>query len=335
MKALSLCLLAVTCSGAMLATGCIFEQVEGTFIPADNPYATPLPKLALPESVPMENIFHGKETYQKILEQAKSKNWRSLPLGERVAHVALTLSQVPYQAQSPAKEGIPEVPTVNFDHMDEREFIDTALAVGRVLNAREIKGTPEELLHLVQIGRYRGGICDGTSDSRMEVWDEIFSDSEKRGLIFNVTRQMGGVRAARSEVKAPHETHLDDHPEDAKGHVHVIITAKSAPALVALQKEKWLDAHNKDLPLYYLKREQLVEAERYIQNGDLLAFVCEGDEDIDEVGIAVKGSDSRPRVIHMSKAAGHAVVDLPLSEYLAKNLCAGVMVARPLEAPAF
>ena len=71
-----------------------------------------------------------------------------------------------------------ENPVVNFRGMDCWTYYENALAFARMLRYKPAPYRPEDMLHMIEIERYRGGKCTGSYLSRMHHLEEVFADNE-------------------------------------------------------------------------------------------------------------------------------------------------------------
>src|SRR5436309_2243663 len=85
-----------------------------------------------------------------------------------------------------------ESPPVNFYGMDCWTFFETALGFARMLNEPESNWAPERLLYYIEMDRYRGGQCTGDYLSRLHYLEDWLYDNDRRGLVDDLTRQLGG-----------------------------------------------------------------------------------------------------------------------------------------------
>src|SRR5438105_15022201 len=58
--------------------------------------------------------------------------------------------------------------------------------------------TPEQLLHFIELDRYRGGQCTGEYLSRLHYLEDWLADNDRRGLVNDLTRSLGGVSVPHS-----------------------------------------------------------------------------------------------------------------------------------------
>ncbi len=88
-----------------------------------------------------------------------------------------------------------EAPSANFYGMDCWTFFEIALGFARMLEEPGSNWTPARFLHYIELDRYRGGECTGEYLSRLHYLEDWLADNDRRGLVNDLTRELGGVRA--------------------------------------------------------------------------------------------------------------------------------------------
>ena len=91
-----------------------------------------------------------------------------------------------------------EAPSVNFNALDCWTFFEIALGFARMLDEPQENWTPERLLHYIELDRYRGGQCTGEYLSRLHYLEDWLADNDRRGLVEDLTRSLGGVSVPHS-----------------------------------------------------------------------------------------------------------------------------------------
>src|SRR5216117_898761 len=147
---------------------------------------------AVESRLPFTTVFKGQDQFNRLVAKAKSENWKELPIGERTAAVGQSLVGTRYRHYTLEIDNRIEAPSANFYGMDCWTFFEIALGFARMLNEPEIDWTPETLLHYVELDRYRGGECTGEYLSRLHYLEDWLADNDRRGLVDDLTRQLGG-----------------------------------------------------------------------------------------------------------------------------------------------
>ncbi len=142
--------------------------------------------------LPFGTVFKGQDQFNRLVAKAKAGNWKALPIGERAAAVGQALVGTRYKHFTLEIDNRIESPSVNFQGMDCWTFFEIALSFARMLNEPESNWTPERLLHYIELDRYRGGKCTGDYLSRLHYLEDWLYDNNRRGLVEDLTRDLGG-----------------------------------------------------------------------------------------------------------------------------------------------
>jgi hypothetical protein len=252
--------------------------------------------------------------------EAQHANWASLPLGQRVVTAGRSLVGTRYGNYTLEIHDHIECPSVNLQSLDCWTFYETSLAFARMIRSRPAPWTEADLLHFVELERYRGGSCDGSYLSRMHHLEEVFADNERRGLGRNLTRSLGGVPVHRNvremQVAWRSYRYLRNNPSLRSGIARV-------------------EARVSGLPVSYIPKDRVSRIESQLQDGDVLAIASRDDGGYtSHVGLALRdGSTCRFMHATSSRDKGRrCIVDRRISSYLAeKRDHMGLIVFRPYD----
>ncbi len=272
-------------------------------------------------SLPFDTVFRGRGTFDRLVGEAKAKNWRALPIGERTATVGHALVGTRYKSFTLEIDDRIEAASVNFDGVDCWTFFEISLGFARMLNEPQTAWTPATLLHYVELDRYRGGVCTSEYLSRLHYLEDWLADNDRRGLVKDLTRQLGGVEVNHSAR------------EMTLGWRHYRYL-KANPALLAPLGE--MEARVSSRPLYQIPKNQVARIESKLQSGDIIGIVSRdrpGLYSTSHVGLAYRTPDGVLHFMHASAPHNFnkVVVDAELSKYLARYRSdSGILVARPV-----
>jgi hypothetical protein len=268
--------------------------------------------------LPMETVFKGRGVFDTLVAQADP--WKTLPIGERTAAVGRALCGTPYKGFTLEVDDHIEAPSVNLIGLDCWTFFEAALAFARMLDEPKDNWTPETMLKYIELDRYRGGKCDGSYLSRLHYLEEWYSDNDRRGLIKDLTRELGGVIAPHSAVEMT---------VNWKSYRYL----KNNPSLRAGIRQ--MEQRVTSSPFYHIPKNRVAAIESKIQSGDIIGITTHDGRKIgtSHVGLAYRTSEGVLRFMHASAPRNHGkvLVDSRLSEYLNRfRTNAGIMVGRPL-----
>ena len=272
--------------------------------------------------LPLDTVFRGKTTFERLVDLAQRENWRSLPIGERTAKVGLALAGTPYAGYTLEIDDRVESPSVDFYGLDCWTFFEISLGFARMLHVKPPPYEPADLLALIEVDRYRNGVCTGEYLSRLHFLEDLFYDNEKRGLLTNITRQLpGSERMSHRDIREMtvmwrHYRYLRNNPGLLSG-------------MAAIQERV------SNLPVYHVPKRYVAGDERYLQDGDIVAVTSRDTGGYtSHVGLAYR-ENGVLRFLHASSLQRRVVLDERLSAYLSsKRDDIGIIVARPADVPA-
>jgi hypothetical protein len=271
--------------------------------------------------LPFKTIFKGEPQFHRLVSLAKQNNWKSLEIGDRTAAVGQALLGTRYRSYTLEIDNRIESPSVNFSGLDCWTFFEVSLAFARMLNEPEDNWTPENFLHYIEIDRYRGGVCTGEYLSRLHYLEDWLYDNNKRGLVEDLTRKLGGA-------SVPHAAH-----EMTVGWRHYRYLAANRSLLGPLAR---MEADVSNRPLYQIPKSRVAKIESKLQSGDIIGIVSHDGRlySTSHVGLALRTSDGVLHFMHASAPHnyGKVVIDSRLSAYLNTfRKDSGILVARPLK----
>jgi hypothetical protein len=271
--------------------------------------------------LPFSTVFKGQDQFNRLVAKAKAGNWKSLPIGERTAAVGQALVGTRYKHFTLEIDNRVESPSVNFQGMDCWTFFETALGFARMLNEPESNWTPQRLLYYVELDRYRGGQCTGEYLSRLHYLEDWLYDNDRRGLVEDLTRELGGRSVAHSAR------------EMSTGWRHYRYLASNRSLLGPLAR---MEANVSSRSLYEIPKSQVKAIEPKLRSGDVIGVISRernGLHSTAHVGLALRSSDGVLHFMHASSPSnyGRVVIDDELSKYLYRyGSDSGILVGRPL-----
>jgi hypothetical protein len=269
----------------------------------------------------LEKTFIGQQKFQQLMSRGYRAGWAKLPIGERVNKFALALRGTPYVNYTLELHDTIEAPSVNMNGMDCWTLFEIALCMARLVAVHPPPYSPQEMLRLIEMDRYRNGCCTGRFDSRLHHLEDWIHDNERRGLIKDITPSLGGKKLYRRMAYMGKKPHL---------YRQLRADPSLVPAFIRLESE--LSRRG----ISYVPRSQVPRIESKLRNGDIICIVTNWHETYtSHVGVASRDSDGVLRFLHASKNHREVVLDDRLSDYLNKfSTHAGIYVARPLDLPA-
>jgi len=274
-------------------------------------------------TLPMRTVFKGQDRFEQLVVRAKAENWKMLPIGERTAVVGQAMVGTPYRSFTLEIDNRVESPSVNFTGLDCWTFFEAALAFARMLDEPETNWTPAQLLRYIEIDRYRHAECTGEYLSRLHYLEDWLYDNDRRGLLTDLTRSLGGV-------EVPHSAR-----EMTNGWRHYRYLVHNRGLLRPLAE---MEAEVSSRPLYEIPKSRVAAIESRLRSGDIIGIVSRDGRytslrATSHVGLALRTADGTLHFMHASAPHnyGRVVIDTRLSSYLYRySSDTGILVARPL-----
>lgn len=273
--------------------------------------------------LPLDTVFKGESKFQAIVAKAERQNWRRLPLGERTAMVARELVGTPYVNYTLEVDDRIESPVANLNAMDCWTFYENSLAIARMLRYKPGPYKPQDMLHMVEIERYRNGVCTGSYLSRMHHLEEVFYDNQRRGYGTNITPRLPGAERLRREIR--------EMTVQWKSYRYL----RSNPSLVTPMGK--IEAQVSDLPVYHIPKSKVRAVENHLQNGDICAITTTWHSGYtSHVGLIIR-MKNRAYFMHATSDRDKGrmcVIDRPITDYLnGSSKHAGIVICRPYDLP--
>jgi hypothetical protein len=272
-------------------------------------------------SLPLDKVFQGEGKFRALLAQASASGWEKLPIGPRTAAFGKALVGTPYVSHTLELDDSIEAPSVNFLGLDCWTLFEVSLAMARLMDLPEKERSPQALLHFIELDRYRDGICDGNYLSRLHYLEDWAWDNHRRGLVRDITPDLGGVRYANTcrEMTVLWKSYR---------------MLRANPDLVPLMRQH--ERRIEKLPTWIIPKAKVRAIESKLQEGDIIGIISKDGTGLStsHVGLAVRDGNGAVHFLHASskKDARRVVMDASPSAYLAgKPSTAGILVVRPLK----
>ncbi len=255
-----------------------------------------------------------RDKFNDTIDKALENEWVSLDIGELIGKIGMEFLGVSYAAGTLENKG-PEVCSINLHGLDCVTFYENTLCMARIL--KKGKSSFENLVEEITYTRYRGGVLDGYV-SRLHYTSDWIYDNVKKGVVSNITENIGGepylVKVSFMSENPQYYDKLKGHPERVKKIAEI---------------EKEINSRKQ----YYIKQENIKEAEKYLQTGDIIAFTTtKKGLDYSHTGLAYRDDFGSLRLLHASTSEDKVILDENLHIYTnSVKIHTGITVARPLE----
>lgn len=253
-----------------------------------------------------------REVFREKMAWARAQGLDTLPIGETMARLGATFVGTTYTPGTLDPPG-PERLVINLTELDCVTFLENVLAMSRLLQ----QGVDDWDAYLAELERirYRGGEMDGYL-SRLHYFSEWISDNEEKGLVRNITRELGG------EPYPEAITFMSEHRDAYRQLEDPEVFA----GILALEER--LSGQQR----YRIPQERIGQVAERIRNGDVIAATSalEG-LDVAHTGLAL-WQDGRLHLLHAPLVGKSVEIsEVPLAERILRiDAQDGIMVARPL-----
>jgi hypothetical protein len=233
--------------------------------------------------------------------------------GDTLVTIGKSFLGTPYVAKT-LEVGETESLVINLQGLDCTTYVENVLAFGSMLRRGEKDlNTFAKTLESI---RYKDGKLKGYP-SRLHYFSEWIADNNSKGLIKDITADLGG-NAMTKDINFM-STHRELYPFLSDEDNYLQIKAS----------ERYLN----DRPIYVLPKDKIEAKEHLIQSGDIIALATSIDGlDVTHTGFAICKENGRIHLLHASSSNEEVEIsELPLADYL-KGIKhnTGIMIARPL-----
>src|SRR6478736_74848 len=208
--------------------------------------------------LPYSTVFKGERQFERLVQKAESENWRSLPLGERTVAVGKALLGTPYINYTLEIDDHTESPSVNLRGVDCWTYFEISLGFARMLEMKTSGYSPADLLAMIELDRYRGGRCNGVFTSRLHFLEDWIYDNERRGLVTNMTRSLGGV-----PMRGRYLNEMSKYWRDSR-------YLRNNRELVPEMRQ--IENNISRRTIYHIPKREVPEIESRIQDGDVICI---------------------------------------------------------------
>lgn len=266
----------------------------------------------------------GTKEDWRIVRQTLADAWadglHQRPIGETMVKIGSTFVGTTYTPRTLEIEG-PERLVINLRELDCVTFVENVLALSRFVHSRDPSVLEDdasirsEYRSLLTEIRYRGGVIAGYP-SRLHYFSEWISDNESRGLVRDVSRDLGAVADATPIVFM--STHTKAYRQLAD------------PELVAevAADEGRLSSRSR----YFVPQDRIAEIAGAIDEGDIIAATSTVPGlDVAHTGIVMRRG-GEAFLLHAPLVGSVVQIsETPIAERI-QGISGqdGIMVARPL-----
>ncbi|MBK5720842.1 DUF1460 domain-containing protein [Dysgonomonas sp. Marseille-P4677] len=247
------------------------------------------------------------ETYVEEFSQEVNK-----PLNELIISTAKYFLGRPYVASTLELHDEEQL-TINLREFDCTTFVENCIVLSEVIKSGD--HSYNNYLQTLQLMRYRNGLIDGYT-SRLHYTSDWIFENEKRGVLKNISKQIGGEGVRKDinfmTLKPQLYKHLKDNPQN-------------------VNKLKRIEKNIRERNVYeILPLDKINQNQDKIKNGDIVVFATSVNGlDYSHIGIAY-WQEKELHFIHASSKYKKVVIeDKTLLNYCKDSKsCTGISVLR-------
>lgn len=252
----------------------------------------------------------SRERLDSVLSVISKMDVSHKSMNELTAQIGAMFLNTPYVEKTLDVPGDEKL-VINFMGLDCTTFLETVVTLARVAKMGNLtfQGYEDELEFI----RYRDGVKEDYP-SRLHYFSDWIYRSEQKGILKDITKEIGGV------VYANKPSFMSSNP--------ALYTQLGNEEFVEKIKES--EDEIKSRTYYYLPKEEVQRHEDKIKSGDLIAITIAMDNlDIAHVGFAIE-QNGRIHLMHASSNSMKVEIsEKPLSDYLMSHKSqTGIMVCR-------
>ena len=251
--------------------------------------------------------------FREVMDFARRDRLHERPMGEIVQAVGERFIGAPYVAGM-LDEGEREALIAPTDRFDCVLFVETALALARGIAVEDY--SYDGFLGRIEDVRYRGGQMDGYC-SRLHYFTDWIRENERRGLVENLTRGLGGEPLEKTLDFM--STHRASYPRFAENDS-------------LFQGIREMEKRLEGADVRYIPQERIRDVYDQLRAGDLLAFATHIDGlDVTHTGLVYAREDGGKGLLHASPSGG-VTTAADLQAYVeGVESQIGIVVVRPAD----
>ncbi len=252
--------------------------------------------------------------FEKI-EFAKNNNLKDLPLNEIISAIGKTFISTDYIAHTLEVTDNEEL-IINLRGLDCTTFLETTFALALCIKNNETEF--ENFQSYLKKIRYRNGKIENYT-SRLHYFSDWIYDNQRKNLIEDVTKKIGGVEKKFNVNFMSSNPHLYKH-------------LKNNPKFIPIIKKQESEISKRNY--YFIPENKISGIDNEIKNGDFIALVTnQNGLDIGHVGIAIKNQNGKTHFLHAPVVGKKVeITSEPLYEYVKNSKKhIGIIVLRTVE----
>jgi hypothetical protein len=253
------------------------------------------------------------EIFNSKIQFAQERNLKDLPFNKIISEIGKSFISTPYEAHTLEISDEEEL-IVNLRQLDCTTFLETTFALS--LCVKNEKTTFEDFQFFIKQIRYREGLIK-SYPSRLHYFSDWIYDNQRKNLIKDVTKELGGKQVKFNVNFMSKNPHLYKH-------------LKNNPDFVQLIRQQEKEIAQREY--HFIPENKILSIDDKIKEGDFIAITTNiSGLDIGHVGIAVKGENGKTFFLHAPQVGSFVqITKETLADYIKKSKKhTGILVLRP------
>ncbi len=259
-------------------------------------------------------VAQDGEICSRVFAFASSNKLIEKPIGEVVALIGKHFLGTPYKPNTLEQPGEERL-VMNLRAFDCVTFVENSLALARCVKKNQMSF--DAFRQEIERIRYRKGRAAGYA-SRLHYFTDWISDNQNKGIVKDVTQQLGGK---------PHRKAINFMTNHKKLY-HKLAIDSTFSQVKAVEESLSLRSW------FFIPRSSIPNPQSEIETGDIIAFTTQREGlDVAHTAIAIRLDDGSLHCLHAPDVKGKVrITDESLSGYLSKHSSfTGIIVVRPIE----
>ena len=280
----------------------------------------PHPPPADPSGAPSGTVSWPDEDWRVLVDAmtvARSAGADTMSMGALMVEIGRSLVGAPLESATPGSTPRLDVDLRSFDELGFVEHAYALAVVARLgassptVDRADVESQYERVLQTV---RYRNGVMDGYA-SRLVYVSEWIADNDRKGLVDDMTRELGG-----SLERAPLDVRSSRLAED--------LTVMEPDVVDDMRR---VEARLSGQGRYVIREPELSVAITEIQDGDVIALASAmRGRDVAHVGLAVHVDGTVRLLYRPTQEGGVTISAKPIDQRIAASADeGGLIIARP------
>ncbi len=246
---------------------------------------------------------------------AEEQKLAAEPIGKIITAIGKSFIGTDYEAHTLDKD-TSEALVINLSGLDCTTYVENVFAISRCIKKSmdAFKNFEDELKEI----RYRNGVINGFT-SRLNYFSDWIYDNEKKGILKNISGQIGG-EPIQFKVNF-----MSSHPN-----LYFQLRENHALIPIIRKQEEKISGRT----YFFIPKNKVAAVESKIHSGDIIAFTSSiKGLDVSHTGIAVRMEDGKIHLMNAPNVGLKVRINKEtLSSYISRiKKDTGIMVLRAIE----